>query len=50
MVLVACSELVDRVLEDLSTVDLLFQSSTCDEPIDNHVHRLADAKSSVDRL
>ena len=50
MVLVSCSELVDRVLEDLSTVDLLFQSSTCDEAIDNHIHRLADAKSSVDRL
>lgn len=46
-VLVSCSQLVDGVLEDLSTVDLFLQGTARDEAVDDDVHRLADTKSSV---
>ena len=50
MVLVSGRQFVDRVLEDLSPVNLLLQSAAGDEPVHDHIHRLSDAKSSIHRL
>jgi len=50
MVLVSSSQFVDCVLEDLSTVDFLFQRTARDEAVHHNIHCLTDAKRSVHRL
>jgi len=50
MVSITGGQLVHRVLEYLTPVDLFFESSACDEAVHNHVHRLSNSECTIHSL
>ena len=47
MIHVARRQFAHGFLDDLSAVNRLLQSSARDEPVDDHVHRLANAVGTI---